>query len=112
MQRSMEIDHKVASQNTEVRTSLVVEVIESTYQCRGHRFDPWSRQIPHAMDQLSSCTAAPESGSHSYQSPQHLQPVFHSKRGHCSEKQASQQDSAQLQGALRQQRGLSALKNQ
>ena len=25
-------------------------------QCRGHRFDPWSRKIPHAAEQLSPCT--------------------------------------------------------
>ena len=27
---------------------------ESTCQCRGHRFDPWPRKIPHAAEQLSS----------------------------------------------------------
>ena len=26
---------------------------ESAYQCRGQRFDSWSREIPHAMEQLS-----------------------------------------------------------
>ena len=26
---------------------------ESTCQCRRHRFDPWSRKIPHAMEHLS-----------------------------------------------------------
>ena len=26
---------------------------ESTCQCRGHRFDPWSGKIPHAMGQLA-----------------------------------------------------------
>ena len=26
---------------------------ESIYQCRGHRFDPWSEKIPHALEQLS-----------------------------------------------------------
>ena len=23
---------------------------ESTYQCRRHRFDPWSRKIPHFVE--------------------------------------------------------------
>ena len=29
---------------------------ESTYQCRRHRFDPWSKKIPHFVEQLSLCT--------------------------------------------------------
>ena len=30
---------------------------ESAYQCRGHGFNPWYGTIPHALEQLSSCTA-------------------------------------------------------
>ena len=31
---------------------------ESTFQCRGHGFDPWSgTKIPHALGQLSLSTA-------------------------------------------------------
>ena len=33
---------------------------ESAYQCRRHRFDPWSRKIPHAMEHLSSRTTTTE----------------------------------------------------
>ena len=33
---------------------------ESSCQCRGHRFDPWSRKIPHASKQLSPCATAVE----------------------------------------------------
>ena len=40
------------------RTSVVACKQESTCQCRGHRFDPWSRKIPHAEDQLNPCTTA------------------------------------------------------
>ena len=29
---------------------------ESTCQGRRHRFNPWSRKIPHVMEQLSPCT--------------------------------------------------------
>ena len=29
-------------------------------QCREHRFDPWCRKIPHAMEQLSPCTITTE----------------------------------------------------
>ena len=25
------------------------------FQCRGHRFDPWSGKIPHALEKLSLC---------------------------------------------------------
>ena len=31
---------------------------ESACQCRRHGFDPWSRKIPHALEQLSLCTTA------------------------------------------------------
>ena len=34
--------------------------LESTYQCRGHRFKPWSRKIPYAMEQLSVCATTTE----------------------------------------------------
>ena len=29
-------------------------------QCRGHEFDPRSRKIPHAAEQLSPCTTTTE----------------------------------------------------
>ena len=35
-------------------------VDESTCQCRGQRFDPWSTNIPHAKEQLSLCATADE----------------------------------------------------
>ena len=34
--------------------------LESTCQCRGHGFQPWSRKILHAKEQLSPCTTATE----------------------------------------------------
>ena len=36
---------------------------ESTCQCRRHRFDPWSRKIPRAVEQLTLCTPTTESVS-------------------------------------------------
>ena len=33
---------------------------ESSGQCRGHGFEPWSRKIPHAAEQLSPCATAAE----------------------------------------------------
>ena len=47
---------------------------ESTCQCRRHWFDPWSRKIPHAVEQLSQC--------HNYRACA-LEPH---KRSHCNEK--------------------------
>ena len=38
-------------------------------QCRRHGFDPWSGRIPHAPEQLSLCSRAPE--------PQLLKPTLH-----------------------------------
>ena len=33
---------------------------ESACQCRGHRFEPWSGKIPHAVEQLSPCATTTE----------------------------------------------------
>ena len=33
---------------------------ESACQCRGHGFEPWSRKIPHAVEQLGPCTTTTE----------------------------------------------------
>ena len=33
---------------------------ESACQCRGHGFEPWSRKIPRAAEQLSPCTTTTE----------------------------------------------------
>ena len=38
--------------------SSVARGRESTYQCRGHRLDPWSGKIPHAKEELSRCATA------------------------------------------------------
>jgi len=48
---------------------------ESTCQCRGHRLDPWSGKIPHALDQLSLYAAK-------YCSPKAFEPVLCNKRNH------------------------------
>ena len=42
------------------------------------RSDPWSREIPHALGQLSLWATATE--------PPHLEPVPCNKRSHCNEK--------------------------
>ena len=33
---------------------------ESTCECSRHRFDPWSRKIPHAAEHVTPCAAATE----------------------------------------------------
>ena len=49
--------------------------LESTCQCRGHGFNPWSRKIPHATEQLS---------------PHALGPVSWNQRSHQNEKPTHQ----------------------
>ena len=51
---------------------------ESTCQCRGHRFEPWSGKIPHAVEQLGPWATTTE--------PARLEPVLRNKRGHDSER--------------------------
>ena len=63
---------------------------ESTCQCRGHRFNPWPREIPHAVEQLNPCTttAALETqspGASTTEAPR-LEPGTHNKRRHHNEK--------------------------
>ena len=33
---------------------------ESAHQCRRHRFNPWTRKMPHPVEQLSPCATATE----------------------------------------------------
>ena len=42
------------------RTSLVAQWLRIACQCRGHRFEPWPRKIPHAAEQLSPCATTTE----------------------------------------------------
>ena len=53
---------------------------ESTFQCRGHGFEPWSGKIPHAAEQLSPCTTITE--------PARLEPVLLNRRGRDDERPA------------------------
>jgi len=71
---------------------------ESTCQCRAHRFDPWSRKIPPAAEQLSPCARTTDPGLESPEAPStepmchndwsacNQDPVLHSKTCHCNEK--------------------------
>ena len=60
---------------------------ESTCQCRGHGFDPWSGEIPHATGQLNQSTTATDPCM-----PQLLKlrrprgPMLCNKRNHRNEK--------------------------
>ena len=53
---------------------------ESTCQCRGHGFEPWSGKIPHATEQLGPWATTTE--------PARLEPVLCNKRGRDSERPA------------------------
>ena len=56
---------------------------ESTCQCRGHRFDPWSRKIPPAVKQLSPCSTTTEPSWHNYWTPCTLEPMVHGNEKPC-----------------------------
>ena len=43
-----------------IQTSLVVQWLRIHCQCRGEGFNSWSGKIPHAIEQLSPCTANTE----------------------------------------------------
>ena len=57
---------------------------ESTYQCRGHRFNPCSGKSPHAAGQLSPGATATEPVPQNYWSPLTLEPVLCYKRSSCT----------------------------
>ena len=66
---------------------------ESACQCRGHRFEPWSRKIPHAAEQLSPCAITTE--------PAHLEPMLCNKKSHYNEKPAHRNKERPLLTATR-----------
>ena len=53
---------------------------EAACQCRGHRFEPWSGKIPHAVEQLGPWATITE--------PACPEPVLRNKRGRDSERPA------------------------
>ena len=89
-------------------------MVKSALQCKGYWFNPWSRKIPHVMEQLSlhASTTEPALWSpqvattrpmcHNYWSPGTLKPMFCDRRSHCNEKsntakKNSSSDSPQLE---------------
>ena len=48
--------------------------VESTCQCRGHGFEPWSREITHATEQLSPCATTTEAWASRARAPQQEKP--------------------------------------
>ena len=52
------------------------------FQCRGHRFDPWSWKIPHAAEQLSPCATTTGLSSVIAEA---LEPILPNKRSHPNE---------------------------
>ena len=73
-------------------TSLVVQWLRISCQCRGHRFEPWSRKIPHAVEQLSHTPQLLSLRSRArkpqLRKPVSLQPMLCNKRSHSNEKPA------------------------
>ena len=60
---------------------------ESACQYRGHRFEPWSRKIPHATEQLSPCATTTEPDE-----PQLLSPHATTTEARTSRARALQQE--------------------
>ena len=61
-----------------VGPSLVAQWLRIACQCSGHGFEPWSRKIPHATEQLSLCATTTE--------PTCLEPELRNKKSHRNEK--------------------------
>ena len=57
---------------------------ESACQCRGHRFEPWSGRIPHAVEQLGPWATTTE--------PARREAVLRNKRGRDSERPAHREE--------------------
>ena len=81
--------------------------VQIACQCRGHGFKPWSGNIPHAAEQLSSCATTTE--------PMCLEPVLRNKRSHHNEKHVHCNErvapSPQLEKAHARQRRTNTAKN-
>ena len=64
---------------------------ESTCQCRGHGFEPWSGKIPHAAEWLGPWATIAE--------PARLEPVLRNKRDHDSERPVHHDEEGPLLAA-------------
>ena len=64
---------------------------EFTCQCRGRGFDPWSRKIPHAWEQLSPLLK-----------PMCLRPVPCNQKSHCNKKPTHRSEEQPLLTATRE----------
>ena len=92
---------------------------ESACQCRGHAFEPWSGRIPHAAEQLSTCTTAAEPA---LWSPRATTTEAHTPRARAPQREATAMRSPctamrrvprlpQLERAHAQQQGPNSAKN-
>ena len=83
---------------------------ESSCQCRGHRFDPWCKKTPLAVEQLSPCTTTTKASWHNWGSPCTLELMLHgNEKPYTMTKSSSQ--SPQLEQTLTWQQRPSAAKN-
>ena len=87
----------------------------SPAKAKGHRFDPWSRKIPHAMKKLGPCATTTEAVCRNYGSPSTLEAVLCNKRSHHNEnpehpEEAHNPHLPQLENACAQQQRHNAAK--
>ena len=54
-------------------------------ECRGHRFNPWSRRIPHTAEQLSGVPQLPKPAPSRAGEPQLLSPCAATTEAHVLE---------------------------
>ena len=67
MENSIKLPQKAKNKITIWGLPWYLSTKESACQCSRHRFDPWSRKIPHATEQLSPCATTTESFKNSAQ---------------------------------------------
>ena len=86
--------YHVPSVKTLDQTCLVMQWMESTCQCMGGGFSPWSGKISHAAEQLSQCATTTEAHAPRVCAPQQDKPL---QRGACIQQLKSSPHSPQLE---------------
>ena len=73
-----QMDLQTNTMRSKVGASLMAQWLKICLPIQGHRFDPWSRKIPHSTGQLTLSATNTE--------PSFLEPLIHKKRSNHNEK--------------------------
>ena len=79
----------------------VGSVVKNLPANAGDSFNPWSRKIPHAIEQISPCTTTTEPMCRTYRSRCALETMLHNKRSHHNEKPTHCNEEQPLLAATR-----------